>query len=749
MLHELLLHLAAHTSGLFDTENETLITSIDFHPAEKQLLTQLHHLAQQHLFIRRTCSTVCCSRYSIIGKNRHKNSYENICNFGLCCIIRSSVLSAIEQQLHEFNSVLCELERRFLLHDTFFINVYPKFELKQREKVKQSRQLSEQEQLGENTDSDTYNQSSQLRSSLQLVSPALLVQTLRPWFRRMDYLEKVASRFNESSSKDLNDTLDDASNDSLNNVSNKVSKNISSNISGHVPNVLDETSNGISNIALDNTSSIDTVSCGGSIGNFFSSTFDIKLMNQLAEDVQCHSGDIQTLACSLLCAAQKAWITTVLPLIIGINLSPNINFNFDSNLNTMLVQFPDFVSTRTANDIWMIGRAMRQLHSHWGITGEVGVLNGISSVKNATVTSSVAFNASFNDIYDIPDFSLMIKEQTVILSSLEYPLSVVALEIAIRQIKEICVQRIFKRLLSLEMINNWAQLLNDYYLLQYSEFVFCFLREVLNKQKVVKISKQTQVSVLLIRTFKELSRIEERYCINESISEITTILHRRMFSLLISKDAVHNTSFSDLLIGIPIVMSFSIPWPLTLFFSEQDIKYYSNIFFYLIAIRHAQTRLSELWKGRRCIIVTPNRIVRSHWAIASHILYFLDNLWEYFQTIVIQPEYQKFFTSFSKDFNYDSESFHVLHQQFLKDLTKKLFLKNDNFLIVLKKIFLSVNLVVSVISSSFINDHTTLQQIDEKLIKGLIKQIICIIEEIGHTDVDLKLINHLLLRMEF
>lgn len=625
MLHELLLHLAAHTSGLFGGENESGPISIaDFHPAEQQLLIRLNNLAQQHAFIRRMCSTVCCSKLSIVNKNSFIIPYNNTCNFSLDCVVRNSIVSAIEQQLQIFSDVLCELEKRLLLYDSFFIGVCS--EIKLEHDYKQHHE-AEKQQEQQTSQTQTQDQSSHYQSSLPPVSLTLLIQTLRPWFRKMDYLEQVAFRFDES----LNEVLNDVSDLALNDVSNNTSDCVLSDTSDNTVDSL----NNVSNVSDQHsrTPSTSTVVCRDDVERSFFNEFDVKLINQLSEDVQCCAGEIQTVASTLLCTAQKAWITTILPSMIGVNLSSNPKFDsyFDLNSNDISIQLPNFVSARAANDIWMIGRAMRRLRSHWGVVERTNTSNELSTTGNIIFTSTTISGASSNDICDVLDLSLMIHEQTMILSSLEYPLSTPSLETAVRQVKEMCARRIFKHILSLPMIDAWAQFLSNYYLLQYSEFVFCFLQEVLNKQKIVKMSKQTQVSVLLVRTFKELSRIEENFDMNGDVDETSIILHRRMLSLLISKDVAHNTSFSDLLIGIPVILSFSIPWPLTLFFSEQDVKDYSNIFSYLIAIKQAKTCLSELWKKRRCIIATPNRIIRSHWAIASYVLYFLDSLWEYFQ----------------------------------------------------------------------------------------------------------------------
>ncbi|KAG5436912.1 hypothetical protein PCK2_001037, partial [Pneumocystis canis] len=322
-----------------------------------------------------------------------------------------------------------------------------------------------------------------------------------------------------------------------------------------------------------------------------------------------YNNEIRVLASKLLCAGQKAWVDILLPLMLGVinhETEKLIPYKDDDNskaFTTFISYLPDFVSLTAANDIFFNGQAMQRL--------QYRLLNGL--ISNDQLKNSLDLLPS------------IVFQQVTLLSSLEYPLSASSFEGIVKQIKEMCTQHVFKHFLSLEMINALTRLLCDYYLLQYSEFVFCFLKEVSNKQKIIKMSKQTQISILLIRTFKELTHFEE----NHEINDTTSILNRKMLSLLISKETIHNTSFSDLLIGIPVTLSFSIPWPLTLFFFEKDVKNYSCIFSYLMAIKYAQTLLSDLWRKRRCINATPNKINRSHWAIASYVLYFLDGLWEY------------------------------------------------------------------------------------------------------------------------
>ncbi|EMR08777.1 hypothetical protein PNEG_02947 [Pneumocystis murina B123] len=441
-----------------------------------------------------------------------------------------------------------------------------------------------------------------------------------------------------------------------------------------------------------------------------------EIMNELEEDMKAGYKDIENIARFLLCLMQKSWVNRMIPWMFWGKIPLNEEFYISVIKEKDLEEYrydmkkvPKFVSEKAAYDIFTNGKAI---------------------CKMENVLRDEFFEHS------------VISDNMNLILTLEYPISLCLFENVIKKIKENCSKSIFKNIISINMITNLIRLLCDYYLIQYSEFAFYFLKEVFNKQKVIKMSKQTQISIILIRTFKELSRFEENLNLDDNIP------NRRMLSLLISKDSVHNTSFSDLLIGVPIILSFSIPWPLTLFFSEKDVEKYSDIFSYLIAIKQARTLLSDLWRERR-VVANPDRIKRSYWATANYVLYFLDGLWAYFQANVILTEYEKLMSCFSDDFSYDPESIQICHQQFLFSLTKKLFLKNDNFLATLKKILLSVNLIASVINSCFVNNYTVPQQFDENLIRGFIKQIIRIIEEIEHTDVDLRLVNHLLLRMEF
>lgn len=326
-----------------------------------------------------------------------------------------------------------------------------------------------------------------------------------------------------------------------------------------------------------------------------------ELMSELYEDMKTGYRDIEDIAKFLLCLMQKSWINRVIPWMFWGKLPLNDEFYISiikekdvEKYRYDMKKVPKFVSEKAAYDIFTNGKAICKMEN--------------------------VLKDEFFEHYVISD------NMNLILA-LEYPVSLSVFESVIKKIKENCSKSIFKNIISINMITNLVRLLCDYYLIQYSEFAFYFLKEVFNKQKVIKISKQTQVSVILIRTFKELSRFEE------NLNPDDNIPNRRMLSLLISKDSAHNTSFSDLLIGVPIVLSFSIPWPLTLFFSEKDVEKYSDIFSYLIAIKQARTLLSNLWRERR-VVVNPNRIKRSYWAIASYVLYFLDGLWAYFQVVL-------------------------------------------------------------------------------------------------------------------
>lgn len=108
--------------------------------------------------------------------------------------------------------------------------------------------------------------------------------------------------------------------------------------------------------------------------------------------------------------------------------------------------------------------------------------------------------------------------------------------------------------------------------------------------------------------------------------------------------------FDDIALGVPFTLLYSAPFPLDLILSPRDLRAYSDIFSYLIALHAAQTRLRDCWtnmgkaqRSRRRFTGTGEggvskreeaertRLLRMAWGAAREGLWFLEALGGHFQ----------------------------------------------------------------------------------------------------------------------
>ncbi|KAG4271655.1 hypothetical protein FPRO06_09623 [Fusarium proliferatum] len=132
----------------------------------------------------------------------------------------------------------------------------------------------------------------------------------------------------------------------------------------------------------------------------------------------------------------------------------------------------------------------------------------------------------------------------------------------------------------------------------------------------------------------------------------------------LSRDAVSLLSespFRNLLFSVPSLLSIQIPPPLDMVLSPSDIQIYSCINAYLLSMRRAHIRLTDLWKitslrrqyptakgDREHIILLRKRwtsrssSMRSSWTTASAAIFFLAETEAYLQTEIVAGLWEGF-----------------------------------------------------------------------------------------------------------
>jgi len=241
--------------------------------------------------------------------------------------------------------------------------------------------------------------------------------------------------------------------------------------------------------------------------------------------------------------------------------------------------------------------------------------------------------------------------------------------------------------------------LNDFFLLSRGEFAVSLISEAdekvrsrwrrsdnLSHEKRPGLGdiivKEGELSAVLSRTWTTLSSLQG--AVDEDEDEILE-LGRDLIQLNIIKSssntipmkssslgassATASTHFKNLLFSVPVVLSLRIPSPLDLFLTPADLETYSAINAYLLSIRRAHLRLTDLWKitslrrdhpappappygstvtGRAIVRALRLRrkertqAIRSVWATSSAAVFFLGETEAYLQGEVVRGAWEGF-----------------------------------------------------------------------------------------------------------
>ncbi|KAI0094327.1 gamma-tubulin ring complex protein [Irpex rosettiformis] len=127
----------------------------------------------------------------------------------------------------------------------------------------------------------------------------------------------------------------------------------------------------------------------------------------------------------------------------------------------------------------------------------------------------------------------------------------------------------------------------------------------------------------------------------------------------ISLGATEITSFEDLLLGTPLVLTYTVKWPLDLFLHQTDLQVYAALFSYLSALRKTHTRIHTCWASisnaqrarRRWTglgeggtvedLQVRRELLRCGWGVVREMTWFLDTILGYIMTDVVDVEFRR------------------------------------------------------------------------------------------------------------
>ena len=127
----------------------------------------------------------------------------------------------------------------------------------------------------------------------------------------------------------------------------------------------------------------------------------------------------------------------------------------------------------------------------------------------------------------------------------------------------------------------------------------------------------------------------------------------------ISAAAQEITSFDDLLLGTPLVLNYTVKWPLDLFLHPTDLQVYAALFSYLSALRKTHTRIHTCWAslsnaqrarrrwtglgegGTAEDLEARRKLLRCGWGVVREMIWFLDTILGYVMTDVVDVEFRR------------------------------------------------------------------------------------------------------------
>ncbi|KAK4226761.1 senescence-associated protein-domain-containing protein [Podospora fimiseda] len=287
------------------------------------------------------------------------------------------------------------------------------------------------------------------------------------------------------------------------------------------------------------------------------------------------------------------------------------------------------------------------------------------------------------------------------LGELKSPLDRAGLGRVVKEIREVLSRTVLLKLLPVEKVVGVLELLRNYFLLRKGEFAMALTQQADERVRsrwrrggaagnesssggggnVVVTVKEGEVAAVLARTWAAIGSMKGEYADEDEDEEDEGVeLARDLLRLTVVKSrpgsntaaaaaaeggvlaSIAQTPFRNLLFSVPVVLTMQIPSPLDLFLSQADLQTYTAINSYLLSLRRAHLRLTDLWKitslrrhhpappnpkrgatrgGREMVRLlrqrhtTRSNILRNAWATASAAIFFLGETEGYLQTEVV------------------------------------------------------------------------------------------------------------------
>ena len=392
------------------------------------------------------------------------------------------------------------------------------------------------------------------------------------------------------------------------------------------------------------------------------------LIDKLGGEQQTGYPDIEAVAVELVKVAEAAWLRQLASwLLYGTLPSFGADDFFirsrvsadhtEPQFRQQAELLPSFVSGRTAASVLFIGKSLHQVRRQ---------IQSLTSLGKGAL-----------------DEDELVAAHLKLLSGLTLPLVATQLSRTVSEMRLSLSRNMLQHLLPLEKILEVLSCFRQFFLLGRGEFAAAIIQEAdgrfhAPKQHAGKPQRdlakalsslsfsEAEVQQTLSAAFKAL------LCKDDDLEDELLEFARLYISLSPPPDAEsrpstprtpvdstldHAIDFKDLIFPNAISLGFHIAPPLDLFVSQREIRSYAAINAYLLSIRRADLRLSELWRrtaARRDFSSAPtgaaNRVrikkrrvaTRRVWATCSAALLLLSETSAFFEGEIIRESWSTF-----------------------------------------------------------------------------------------------------------
>ncbi|KAI1436304.1 Spc97/Spc98 family protein [Xylaria sp. CBS 124048] len=493
-----------------------------------------------------------------------------------------------------------------------------------------------------------------------------------------------------------------------------------------------------------------------------------KLIDKLRGELQTGYSDIAEVARTLLQVAETSWLKQVSawvlhgrkPIVGGYDFFIREDEEEEQGYKVDYDLLPSFVTPSTAASMLFIGVSVNRARSRAGTDLGAGGLGHLASQHQE-------------------------------LAQLTLPLNSAMFSRAITSIRHTLSRTILQKLLPLSKVLEILNVLREFFLIGRGEFAMALTQQADEKIRNrwrradnlayerrdtlgTVVVKEGELAAVLSRTWAFLSSMQSQHAEEDEVLEVARDLLRLQVSKSVpastpSKnssretdtilDTISTTPFRNLLFSVPVTLTFQIPSPIDIFLTHSDVQIYTVINSYLLSIRRAHLRLTDLWKitSLRRHHPPPPRapysntksgisktkllrdrwsqrssIMRSTWSTSSAAIFFLgeaeaylqveivEGLWSHFHNWLLTGTYETEYgtSSISQDLppsprpsdhttnspspettttqpTHDPQTLSLAHRQYLNYLLRRLLLTRPTFTTPLYNLLIQIDHLVA------------------------------------------------------